>query len=158
VITVQEEKFSDVYEEAKPLLEEHWGEIATYSDIKLDVDFDAYKLAEEAGFLRVFTVRSGTELVGYLAAFIRSHVHYKQSLQSFVDVVFLKPEYRNAGVGKTLIEFTDKELREEGVQVNYHHVKLRHPALGKLLEYMGYEAIETTYARRLAQWQSQEQQ
>jgi GNAT superfamily N-acetyltransferase len=155
MITVQREKFSDVYEESKALLEEHWSEISSFSDIKLNVDHALYSCAEEKGILRVFTIRDDSVLVGYLATFVRGHIHYKESLQSFVDVVFLKEEYRNAGTGKKLIDFVDNSLKAEGVQINQHHVKIKHPALGKLLEHLGYETVETTYVRRLDKWPGQ---
>lgn len=148
-VTYQRERFVDVYSEAIPLLKEHWAEIATYLDIELAPDLDKYLKCEENGNLRIYTVRFDHKLIGYACFFVTPHAHYVNSLQALQDVLYLDPEYRAGRIGLNLIRFSEDELRGDGVQVVHQHVKLAHPTLGRILERLGYQAVETIYSRRL---------
>ena len=147
----QREAFVNVYAEALPLLELHAKEIAHYQDIPLKVDVERYKLADEAGSLRIYTARTGATgaLIGYAAFFIAFNPHFASSLQAVQDVLYVQPEWRGLMVGYRLIRFSENELRREGVQAVYQHEKIAHPELGQLLRRMGYEAVDTIYAKRL---------
>src|SRR3989304_2665579 len=87
-LTFQEERASDLFAEAKPLLEEHWAEIATYKDIPLDPEWEMYVLAEDTGHLRTYTFRDHGELKGYAVFFVRTHLHYHGSRQAVQDIVW----------------------------------------------------------------------
>ncbi len=131
----------------KPLLEKHYKEIAHYSDIELDPDYDAYVKMESMGAVRVFTARDDAGiLVGYAIFFVRYNIHYKKSLQAHQDILFVDPARR--GIGAKLIQWSDEQLRAEGVQAVYHHVKSAHN-FGPLLERIGYQLVDLIYARRL---------
>lgn len=135
-------------DEARPLLAEHWREIAPYDDIPLDVDTHHYLAAGEAGVCRCYTVRVGDQLVGYALFFVRPAPHYAGSLQAAQDVLYLHPSMRG-GAGAEFIAYCDEQLRACGVQVVHHHAKHAHPQLGKALERLGYEPVETIYSKRL---------
>ena len=141
----QRESVEDVRHEIAPLLELHWFEIAHYSDITLDPDWTFY---ESSPAVRVFTARDDGRLVGYAVFFVSTNKHYRQSLQAVQDILFLLPEYRSRTVGPRLIIYADEELQAEGVQVVYQHVKAAHD-FGPLLTRIGYERVDTIYARRL---------
>jgi hypothetical protein len=154
-VLFQREPFDSFFAEALPLLERHKLEIAHYADIPLDVDTEKYRMTESSGLLRVFTARLNRgpseplTLIGYAAFFVGPNPHYRTSLQAVQDVLYLAPEQRQGRLGLDLVRFTERELRREGVQVVYHHVKLAHPALGVLLAKDGYDPIEQLYAKRL---------
>lgn len=135
-----------VLPEIKPLLERHWQEIATYKDIPLDPDFEAYCSAELRGSVRVFTARVYGELIGYGVFFI-GNLHYRSSRIATQDILFVLPEHRKGRVGYGLIRFCDEQLKAEGIEVVYQHVKLAHD-FGPLLKHIGYEPVETIHARR----------
>ena len=146
----QRERILEVWQEAVPLMQKHWEEIAKYKDIPLDPDPVIYAAAESSGFLRCFTVRDpGGKLVGYAVYMVRHAPHYRGSLQAIEDVIFLDPSVRGKMVGIRFIDWCDRQLRGEGVQVTYHHVKKDHAALGRILEHLGYELSDLVYARRL---------
>jgi GNAT superfamily N-acetyltransferase len=144
------ELFGDVIDEVMPLLEAHWREISANLDIPLDVDKAGYLALENAGMLRVFTARSegrvSNPIVGYAVYFIKYNLHYKSSLQALQDVLFVHPDHRGSG-GK-LIMWADAQLRDEGVQVVYHHIKAAHN-FGPVLERIGYKLVDLIYQRRL---------
>lgn len=142
----QRESLAGVLTEIMPLLKEHYREIAHYQDIELDVDLEGYIRVDNAGMLRVFTCRHHKELIGYAVFLVKTNLHYRQSLQAIQDVVFISKEHR--GFGRDFINWCDEQLKLEGIQVVYHHVKTKHN-WGKMLEGMGYELVDLIYAKRL---------
>jgi hypothetical protein len=146
----QKESFTEeLFEEAYPLLFQHWREIAHYQDIPLDPNLEGYMAANEAGGLRVYTARDNEGvLVGYAVFIVRRNLHYSSSLQAIQDILYIAPTRR--GLGGYFIHWCDDRLKEEGVQVVYHHVKEAHN-FGALMERLGYELVDHIYARRLDQ-------
>ena len=139
------EQVSDVIEEIKPLLSLHWREIAHYQDIELDPDWDFYRRNPA---IRVFTARVDNALIGYGVFFIGPNRHYKQSIQAVQDILFVHPDYRGGMVGYRLIRFCDEQLKSEGAQAVYHHVKAAHD-FGPMLVRQGYEVVDVVHAKRL---------
>jgi GNAT superfamily N-acetyltransferase len=140
-----------LWPELEPLCHRHKDEIAHYADIPLNIDKGAYEKAEAAGILKVYTARSVPDfaLIGYAIYFIGPNMHYRDSIQARQDVVYLAPEWRKGRLGMRLIAYADDRLRDWGVQVCHHHQKLAHPAIGKVLEHLGYEAVEQIWSKRL---------
>lgn len=135
--------------EAMDLFSLHWGEVGHYKDIPLEIDIDTYNKLEDAGSLRIYSARDDVNhVIGYSFYFIKHNVHYKSSLQASQDIIFIHPEKR--GFGKEFIKWCDDELRKEGVQVVYHHVKTKKELnFGPLLEKLNYELIDLVYGKRL---------
>jgi predicted N-acetyltransferase YhbS len=145
MITVQREPFATMMEELKPLSQRHWREVAHYDDIALNPDYDFYC---KSPVLRCVSVRNEGALVGYAIFGVGRNKHYMDSVQAVQDVLFVDPSDRG-GVGRMLVRECDRQLKEEGVQVVYHHQKLAHQALGHLLRSEGYEPVEVIWAKRL---------
>jgi GNAT superfamily N-acetyltransferase len=145
--TYQREKFPDVIEEMKPLLLNHWREIATWQDIPLSPNYAAYQAAEDRDVLRMFTVRNDGELIGYCVFFI-GNIHYTTHKHATQDILFILPDYRGKSAGYRLISYADGQLQAEGVDVIRQHVKLAHN-FGPLLEKLGYRTTEVIYEKRL---------
>lgn len=137
-----------VIDELLPLFEGHYLEIAHYQDIVLAPDRDFYLNAERLGLLRLFTVREFSEIMGYAVFMVNKNPHYKFSLQASQDILYLAPKVRGGMNGYRFIKWCDEQLKNEGVQVVYQHVKKKHD-FGPLLERMGYRAVDTIYGRRL---------
>jgi len=141
------ETIESCIEEAKPLLEAHYAEIAHYHDIPLDPDYDQYLQLEKMGIVRCYVARNSEgKMVGYAVYIVRNNLHYKTSLQAVQDIIFVKKECR--GRGGYFILWCDEQLRDEGVQAVYHHVKTKFN-FGPMLEKCGYELIDLIYGRRL---------
>lgn len=134
--------------ELTPLLHSHFKEISANQDIPLDPDWDAYQAVSDGGFLRIFTVRDAGKLVGYCVFTVRRNPHYKGSVQASQDILFLSKELRGKLVGFRFIKWCDEQLRADGVQVVYHHVKFAHD-FGPMLERIGYKPVDKIYGRRL---------
>jgi GNAT superfamily N-acetyltransferase len=137
-----------VLNDIKPLLLKHYEEIAHWRDIPLNCNFDAYLRMEAAGGLRIYTIRVLGELLGYGIFTVSASLHYGDSLQAHQDVLYLDPAYRKGRLGFRFIQYCDSQLRAEGVQVCFQHVKAAHN-FGPMLERMDYELIDLIYGRRL---------
>lgn len=148
-VTFQRETFDEMYSEGGPLIQAHYEEITANPDIPLVPDVDRYHDLENAGKLRVYTARDNGVLIGYAIVVVAYGLHYMTSLQATQDVVYLDPKYRGKSIGYRFLVYVDEELRREKVQVVYQHSKLSHPELGRVLERIGYTAVETVYQRRL---------
>lgn len=146
-----EENYTDMVSEIIPLISKHYVEIAHYQDIRLKPDFDTYQKLSDAGILKVFTARKEKKLIGYAFFFVKTNMHYSESLQALQDILFVDKEYRGT-TGARLIKFCDEELKKKGVQVVYHHVKKAHN-FGRMLERLGYEEIDIVYGKRLDKWE-----
>lgn len=131
------------------LLVRHWEEISHFPDIPVEVNWPFYEQAEQMDKIRTFTVRVDGELVGYSVHMVNLNPHYMSSFQAVQDVLWLAPEHRRGLLGYRLIKYADEQLAAEGVQCSYHHQKIAHPALGRLLEKMGYQPVEVIWVKRL---------
>jgi len=136
-----------LFEEMMPLLEANHDETEWAKDITLNPDWDAYLRLEVAGLLRVFTARVDEQLVGYAVFTVSSGIHHKQCLQAVHDIMFIAREHR--GTGLRLIRFADAELEAEGTQIIFHSVKVSHD-YSPVLKRLGYEHVETIWARRVS--------
>jgi GNAT superfamily N-acetyltransferase len=148
-VSLAVERFRDVIDEARPLLREHWREIAIHQDIPLDPADDYYEKMDAAGALRIFTARVDGALAGYAVFVVRPrHAHYRIAW-AVNDIVWVRPDCRNAGVGRALREFWDAELAALGVAIVHVDTKIAHPALRFLLKRGGYNHIGDVMEKRL---------
>ena len=143
-----QEKYDDVIGEIKPLLEEHYNEIAKYKDIPLDPDWSTYKAMETLGMLKIFTCRDEDDnrMLGYGIYLVKKHLHYQSCLVAQQDILFITKDKRGQG-GRFLL-WCDKMLKEMGVNMTVQHIKADHN-FGPMLERFGYELMDLIYTRRL---------
>lgn len=146
-VTYQSEPLDQFIPDALPLMKNHYAEVAHYQDIPFNPDWETYRVLEQSGTFRVFTARDEDDrLIGYACFFIHPNIHYKTSKQAVQDVLYIDPGSR--GFGRHFIDWCDSQLRGEGVQTVYHHVKYAND-YGSALVKLGYEKIEAVYGRRL---------
>jgi len=147
VITYQKETYNQVIDEIKPLLQEHWEELAAFPDVPLDPNYDFYQVASNRGMIRIYTARNDGELIGYAIYVINlSNPHYMSMKTASSDIVLVRKPYRNARVGMGLYDFIEKDL--EGFVIATHD-KIAHPELGALMRGRGYDPQTTIWVKRL---------
>ena len=143
----QQEFLPTVENDIRPLIQKHWEDIALNKDkIKLNPDWDAYYVLEQAGVLKIFTAREDDKLVGYFVVIIQYNMHYKDHLFASNDIIFLHPDYRKGRTGIKLIQFAEKCLKEDGVSVLTINTKVHKP-FDKLMEFLGFGLIERVYSK-----------
>lgn len=146
MLTAQIEAFSDVIEEAKPLLEKHWKELAIFQDkMPLDPNYDIYFAREARGETLLGTLRHNGALVGYWMNFIAPGLHYKSTLTLTMDILFVHPDHRGSTGGYRLSECIKKEAKRRGVSLWYAGSK-NHKQIAWFLEGIGMEKIEEYFA------------
>lgn len=134
-------------EEAKPLLQKHWEEIAHYKDIPLNPDYELYFQLEKIGVLKVFICRNDQyKILGYAVYVVRPNMHYKHSLMAMQDIIYLDPNGR--GTGLFFLKWCDEQLKDMGCQVVFQHIKAAHN-FGPALERIGYGLQDLIYSKRL---------
>ncbi len=142
------ESMAAVLAEIKPLLWEHWAEVAHYPDIPLDPDWPQYERCETSGTLRIYTARACFALIGYCIYVVGPGLHYKSRTYANQDILFLSSAYRRGRICRDLVQFTESELKAEGVDVVLQHVKYAHD-WGPVLKRLGYDPIDAIYGKRL---------
>lgn len=115
-ISYQVERLATTCDEALPLLERHYEEIAQFKSVqKLDPDWDAYAALERAGKLWMMTARDNGVLIGYIVMIVTTDMHYRKLLRAVEDIHFILPEYRRGLTGYKLLSRTVRAMRERGV-------------------------------------------
>lgn len=143
VYTLHRERVTDTIDEAQPLLERHWDEIAWTKQLSgVDIDRNAYLSMEQRGHLVLVTARCDAALVGYALYVIKMHPHYKRIKWAVSDIYWIAPEHRGRALGQRLFARVEEELRLEGVAVMHTTGKTAHPAPKRLLGAMGHAEIE----------------
>ena len=146
-ITYAVERATDIIEEIKPLLQEHYEEIARHQDkIKLNPNYDTYRSMDEAGLLHVITVRDDGVLVGYFICVVMPNLHYQDCLCAVNDILFVGKPYRKGLLAFKMLKYAEKTLRERGVDKVLINMKLAHD-FGPLLERLGYVEIERVFEK-----------
>lgn len=147
MLKYQQEFLNQVKSDIEPLIELHWEEIALNQDkIKLNPDWDAYHSLEGEGRLKIFTARSGNDLVGYFVVILGTNIHYKDHLFASNDIIYLHKDYRKGFAGIRLINFAEKCLKEDGVSVLLINIKTHKP-FDKVLERLKFKPIERVFSK-----------
>ena len=131
------ERLRDIHEELKPLIENHWKEVAlNQGTINLNVNWDAFFQMDDDGRLHCSTAREGDKLVGYFVNIIVPHLHYADHLFSHNDAIYVDPSYRK------------EQLTIAGVSVMMINTKMHKP-FDRLLQRLNFVGTETIYSKRL---------
>ena len=147
-ISIKRERFdADLAEEILPVLAENYEETGLIHAGHLYVNVLFYITAEINGMLRAYVARGPEGIVGYCSMFVANHPHYQHTTQATQDALFVNRRFRHL-IGPRLIRYVDDCLATEGVAVVYRQSS-RHRNIGPLLERIGYEPAEVSYARRL---------
>ena len=148
-IEIRVEKYADVIDAIKPLLELHYQEIASFKeDVPLDPDFEKYRQMEELGRLLIIAARAEGALVGYSIFFLIPHMHYKSTLCAMNDIVFLRHDLRHGGAGIRLFKESERIVREHGAKFLSWHIKPIND-FSRVLERLGYAHHEIIMAKIL---------
>lgn len=118
MITFQEETYSGIIDEIKPLLKLQWEEIGVFDRerIPLKPNWEWYQIIQDKKSLHIITVRDSQKLIGYYVSIITPHIHYKNTLVAENDIVYLDKKYRKGLTGYKLIKFAVEQLKSK-VQV-----------------------------------------
>lgn len=147
MITYMVEPWSSAWPEMEPMWQAHWEQVALNRDkIKLKVDMDAYAEYERQGALHLLVVRDNGKVIGYHLSIIRTHLHYKDSLNAFTDVYYLDKAYQGSTVGVRMFKEVEKTLKARGVEKMFTGTKTSLDR-GALFEHLGWTLTEKLYTK-----------
>ena len=146
MLTAQPEAFAPFLEEVKPLLPEHYSELALNQDrVPLSPQYDEYLHRDSLGMVMVVTVRDAGQLVGYFVGMIAPGLHYSTCLTLQLDIFWIHPDHRGQRGGVLLFKAVEKEAKRRGVQRMFVGSKT-HLDASFLFEKLGYTKVETVYS------------
>jgi len=147
MIEYKEETYSQVIDEIKPLLEDHWEEIALNKEvIKLNPNYEMYEKLCNSGVMRIVTARDDGKLIGYCICIIAYNLHYKDSLTATNDIFFISKDYRKGSTGVKLFIKNEEILKSYGVQRLIMNTKV-HQDVGAIFERLGYKQTERVFGK-----------
>ncbi len=145
MLSICAERFSDALDELKPVLPEHYLELALNQDkVPLDPQYDVYLERENRGEMLFVVMRDAGQIVGYFIGFVAPGLHYKTCLTLTMDIFFLRQSHRGNGAGYHLFRFVENEARMRGVQRMFVGSKM-HKDASFLFEKLGYAECEKYY-------------
>lgn len=146
------ERYIDIKEEIKPIIQSHWEEIALNKDkIALNPDEAMYELLDNNGTLRCYIARDSGKMIGYFVVILSNHMHYSEHIFATNDVIFLSEEYRKTGLGFKMVSFVEDDLKKNNVSVLVINTKVKKP-FDSLLEGAGYTCVERLYSKYIGDY------
>lgn len=123
--------------ECKPLITEHWMEIANYKDkYPLEPDWPAIRRLEADGNVILLVLREAGRMIGYSMFITRKHLHYNMIVADN-DILFLEPTKRKSKLGVQLIIESERACAAAGVDKITWHMKPKKSFIDLLLR-LGY--------------------
>ena len=141
------EDLMDSLDEVLKLSDECYDEVDQRRELfEFDPDIESYDKLNKSGMIRFYTMREECELVGFMIFIIQPALHIKGVFNASSDVMYIRKEHR--GLGKTLLELVQEDLKEQGVKWFTFGVKswLDDGKLGKAI---GCKLYENIYQREL---------
>jgi len=148
MIHFSEERLSTVWEEAVPLMKEHFEETGDFGIEEFNPDKVQYLETDKLNLSKTFTARTDTDtLVGYSIFFIFPHHHSRERICAVQDALFLQKKHRGIA-GVRFISFTDLVLEALGASLIFRPVSTKCD-YSRTLSRMNYEHVQNGFMRRI---------
>lgn len=143
---IVETTIADKIDQATALAEEHWHEVARNKQLMvINLDRDRYQAMEDSGMLlSLVAYDDEDQIIGYSINVVTPHLHYKDVIVAYNDLLFVGKDYRKSSLGLRLIRETKQLAKKRGVHVVAWHAKEGTP-LAKILPKMGAPLHEQTF-------------
>lgn len=150
---IQQIPIRESIEDIRPLHAAHYAETEVkYKHHTVGVNYAHMAACDEAGTMRCFGARlvDTNQLVAYLFVYISPSAH-DSSLSAVEDAYFIMPEYRGSGLARRLLQYSEKRLKELGVDYFFMSSKapVGGPNIGMFLETEGFKATAVMYTKVL---------
>jgi GNAT superfamily N-acetyltransferase len=132
----------------RELVPAHHQEVNEFGECALDINWPAYRRADQQGRYVLITARSGGDLIGWVGYFVYEHLRHRGSCMAREDWYYVRPEQRGQGIGRRLFELAEQTLQKRGVKRIIMSCKVRHDHTD-LIESLGYQPLEKTFTRLL---------
>ena len=143
----REELTKDLYDEIEPMFEDYHEEVQTNGQ-RLNPSFNIYSITADNGYLGLYTIRFGEEVVGFLTVVCGEDQHCEHHMIANHDLMFVKKDHRSYKLFKRLLSFVETDLKGLGVNGLHMGCTLKKD-LSPLYERSGYELTEYKYYKEL---------
>lgn len=145
-LTYQPEDFVAIRPEIERYVAAHWAEFASDRDaFGMDVDWGLYESLCRSGKLAVITARRDRALVGYFGCVVSTHPHRKGVKTANASFLYVAPDPIRGLIVRSIFEESIKYCNSLGVKY-YKFGSKNQPIIGKMLEKIGFKAVETVYS------------
>lgn len=142
---IQEESIISCREELDTISKINWEETANYNTGFIGADWGLLEKLEEIDSTKFYTVRDGDKIIGYALFIVNPMINREGYLVANNNVIFVLKEYRNEGIGDSLLKYIEDDLRKMGVYIVGIPLKKESP----LMERNGYMLDEYNYTKRI---------
>lgn len=148
MLTYQEESWFTLIKEGLDMFQQHWEELDSHVNPKLDIDFDGYADLALNNKLHIITIRDNSKLVGYSVNVIQPTLHFRKVKWAFADFFFILPEYRKGFAGVKLFKEVERTLKNKNVSRIFMGTRLD-LNLERIFNRLGYTEFQRTYIKDL---------
>lgn len=134
----------------RELVPAHQREVNEFDEYALDINWPAYRRADQQGRYVLITARSGGDLVGWAGYFVYEHLRHRGSCMAREDWYYVCPEQRGQGIGRRLFELAEQTLQKRGVKRVIMSCKVDHDHTD-LIQSLGYQHYEKNFTKVLKQ-------
>ncbi len=148
-ITYSIEKASEIGDEVFNIAKDHWEEVDTRDEYtKPNPDWEKYYLLESQGFHRLVTARQDGELIGYISLITAPSLHCKGEIDSQIELLYVKKEYREESIGSDLILSAENYSSDLGAERVSFSLKGKSPH-NNLVSDLEYTLTEQVFTKRV---------
>ena len=132
----------------RELVPAHHREVNEFDECALDINWPAYRHADQQGRYVLITARSGGDLVGWAGYFVYEHLRHRGSCMAREDWYYVCPKQRGQGIGRRLFELAEQTLQKRGVKRVIMSCKVDHDHTD-LIQSLGYQHYEKNFTKVL---------
>jgi GNAT superfamily N-acetyltransferase len=140
------EVFGEIEDEVINMALKAWLEVDSRGAASFNPNIAMYNKLQEAGALRVYTIRDKGVMVGCALFLVSESLHSMGKYHAATDFMYIEKDFR--GLGSELINLAAQDMKEEGVNW-FSFVVKAHADSGALGEETNATLYEHVYNKRL---------
>lgn len=122
-VTFHRENVETLLADGRTLFDAHAKEDSTHPDIPLSLNEDQYHRMEALDLLRLYTVRTNGQLMGYAVVAVYHSLLFKTCKQGICEALYLDPSVRKGLTALKFLKHIKASLTDAGVQVLRLHAR-----------------------------------
>lgn len=148
-IVYKEIGFSECYDELLPMFKKQWETSGEFIFKELKLDVGQYVYLENIGLHKGLVAMDGDKIIGYISLLMSYHLHHRGKKIATTCCFYVDEEYRTKHVGKDLIKFAEKHMKEK-YQVDYLQlITNKNKPMHSYMKYLGYDLTDYLFVKEL---------
>lgn len=105
MISIEQVSIQEVEAKVFPIIQEHWDEVDQRNTVQtLSPRWELYKDLEDAGYYFALVAKKDDQYISYVSNYVQPSMHVSNSIQLISESLFVLPEYRDKGVGSSILQ------------------------------------------------------